>query len=277
MLEGAVAANMGKVRLYKELNFPVGYLHEKEFDQRGENPKTKNQVGKYILDNHTLPGTPVEQRDVQRFVDAARGPEVSFRIMNWLNPDRRDMTRFVQDREFAIAWTGAAHALRKLYPDPNERDLVTEPWLGEFGVDTVTKTIRNVAMLPPALHESAVMTRAAQEDMCDGAARSQEAGPTALVLSSSIWSSREIGEGAAEPEGRVLGPLEKRARFIRHYNSKGFAVMEVPFAEGLNATMVVPGQYLPQLRQFVADHPDHIRLFCHGLPGGAPAPIHDEL
>jgi hypothetical protein len=276
VLEGAVAARAGKIRLYKELNFPAGHQGERDFDERGENPRFKNQAGKLILDTHVRPGVVVDEQDARRFVNAARDQDVSFRMMNWHNPERRDMTRFVQDRQFAIAWTGATHALSRLHPSPQVRDIFTDPWLGEFSHANDTQTSRNLAMLPPVLRERA-LTRGAQEDMLDGAARSQEAAPTVLVLSSSIWACPDTGPGDAAPEGRVLAPQEKRARFIRYYNSQGFAVIEVPFADRQHATMVVPGQYLPQLRELAAAHPDEIRLFCNGLPGGPPVPAPDLL
>ena len=275
MLEGAVAGASGPIHLYKEFNFHPGSSDEAQIEQRGLKQDTKGQVLGYIVQHHAAPSVPRKVEDITRFATAGMSKDVSVQLLNYVNPNRRDMSRFVQDKEFAIAWTGCAHVLKKLLPDPKQRDLVTEPWLGKYHGDVATRTIRNLAVPPEVLRQASV-TRAAQEDMFDGFARAQEVPPTVLVMSNRIWLETEVGESATVEDGRVLGPMEKRARFIEHCNSKELIAVEVPVDATSSALLVMPGEYLPQMRELRDTDPERVKIFWHGLPGSAPAPEREE-
>jgi hypothetical protein len=274
LLEGFADAAPGEdLHFYKEWNYAPGDPMAKDVEWRMGNAtshRADREAVVNFMNNHLYKASdPIEE--ARRFSLAALRPAVAFKLMNWADPSRADMSAFIADLERAFAMAGGAHFLSKLLEATGDPNLATEPWLGKHRLDKSRNVVRNIHVLPGMLQQPR-LTVEAQREMLNGFARANDVAPTVFVMSSSGWACDEWGAGVAEPEGRPLAPNEKRDRFIKYYNGKGFAVMEVPFAKGLNATMVVPAQYLPQLKAFAAEHTGHVRIHAEGLQRPKPAP-----
>jgi hypothetical protein len=264
ILEGAADAAdaaSSELHFYREFAVPVGRPDGVELERQmnKKSPKIPTMVADQLM-------VPLDKADDKtRFIHAALRPSVSLKLINYLDPNRRDMTRFFLDSALSFASVGLTHTLEKTLD--SQHQVTTYVFLGNYTYDYKNNIYRNVYSIAEP-YKGPGFTPEARQDMTDGFSRASEKALTVHIMSSSSW--KDAFDGVVEPEGRALSPVERRERFIHHYNKEGFAVIEVPFAKGLNATMVVPAQFLTQLKSFQAERPDHVKLYCDGLPKCAP-------
>jgi hypothetical protein len=259
-IEGGLYAKRGPVTVYREMGFlPAEAAGAAQAEVVLGSPVPSHRA---IALERIREGLGSEQDSAAALAQYAKiggRKDVAFKLMNWFDPQRRDMSRFIQDRNFAIASLGEAHALNDVVA--GQKNLFTVTWLGPCHVDkTPAAKHSNVANLPPLLRAGS-LARDAQVDAFNGFARAlRKDGQAMFIGSGAMWSHGDLQDVVMQPEGRPLAPAELRERFIAHYTSLDCAVIELPAAQGVEAVLVVPKNFLPRLGPLIAKNPEQIRV-----------------
>lgn len=153
------------------------------------------------------------------FKEVLKSNRLQPKLMSFKNPSRRDMDRFLADKDFAVASVGLAHALYKF----ESLNKLKMPWS---------------AVITPMANGYKTMDQRLQKTLWDGMERSEMQAPTALVLQSEAWSF-----APDNPQ------FPSRSDMYQHFHKKGYVIMEVPLGKNGNATIIAPGIAREMLRE----------------------------
>ena len=249
ILEGAADvadAASSELHFYREFVFPVGHPEGVKVERLMN--KKSPQITTMVADQLMVPSDKAD--DKTRFIHAALRPSVSLKLINYLDPNRRDMTRFFLDSALSFASVGLTHTLEKTLD--SQHQVTTYVFLGNYTYDYKNNIYRNVYSIAEA-YKGPGFTPEARQDMTDGFSRASEKALTvhiSPVVAGKMTHSMELWSRKAGRSRRSSGVSVSSTTTTEE---EGFAIIEVPFAKGLNATMVVPAQFLPQLKSFQAE------------------------
>ncbi|MBC7601836.1 MAG: hypothetical protein H7255_04140 [Ramlibacter sp.] len=242
---------------FQEWCFPPGQFQMK-YDQQDE---LASATGRREWANHWLKMTPpsAEGSPVRaEFREALADPRLSVLLVNWQDPSVNEVARIAATPGRKLVSLGLAHWLNAM-PEL-ATDTSTTPYLGDHGYNRDTGVFYNLHQLHPSLQRPN-LNQAQQQKIMDVLTKLQSAGPVMYLMSSRFWTESKFEK--TDPGGKDITGAQARDRYLKHYNSKKQAVLEIPLPQGINVSALVPASCLNELREIVAEFPA-VRLFYEG-------------
>jgi hypothetical protein len=241
--EGALAGTDEDVEIWFEMNVDEG-TDTSRYEAHPKSPKQKDQ----LLDalDYMMPSTreirPSFSRGLMGLVDSHRA---SFKVINWAS-ETPDPARFLDSAKTKLVNIGQLHA--DGISIPPEHSLVSPGWVA---VPPLPIPHPRLLQLPP-------QARANMFNLFD---RSTALRKTMMVvtddaLSTSFDLRRITKDRVAEG-------------FVRHYNGRGYPVMQVPVAEGFTALVVLPLEDLATMQELANEDPQ-IKIVWNAPAGPLP-------
>ena len=246
MAQGALEANAGRVEIWLEEPYPPGDAqNEKNLLKALAQRKYRDDVIKFCFQQY-----PTNSSFVQTtFPTVARHQDLEFDNMNWFGTNRKDASRALNNKAITILKIGSAHV-----------------WDESVGVGHTHARTPWLNNLPTLIAQGdprfAALSVAERKDLWNLLERSVNVN---LVKTMALFSDRHFSQF-----GAVAAPAKVRDAFIEYYNRKGYAVLQIPFAKGMNAMAVVQPEFLAHMQALGAQDPA-IQIFCDGVPGCEPA------
>lgn len=248
----AGAADAGGETAFHRESFVAPNAHE-QFENRlsKKEPKALDDIDLVIAakrgtrDPDMIAGLRFFRKTVQQ-------GNVVIRVMDFGNPSRSDMTRFIKEEGFAVASVGQNHVTCRA----TGSGVVLDCGPRGHDSDTNGRRAKMYGKLSPKKFA----------ELYNGGARLRASGKLSiLVLSSELWS------------------FYSRGAYQRDFNEQGLVVLETRLAKFLNVgpskpgnvTLVADKSMLPILQKFAEKNQIDSYLLCEGIKGCEP-PKHGE-